>query len=204
MNRRRYLTTACFTAAALAGACLTLGCASHDDALSGDTAGPAPMDDTTTSDARANDAQPPERIRAWMDTLTVPHRYDPETGFIVAERVTDLPSVFVAGDDIRPALDAAFASGVTVIAVATADRCAPCQQYKLDALNDPRVIERLEGGDLIAVHIEVDRQPDLADELLGSRGIPMTYAIVDGKPAGVLRGQRPADDLLAFIGSATN
>lgn len=171
----------------VAAGLIAAGCASRD----------------TTEPTNEAAAEPPERIQAWMDTLTVPHHYDPETGFIVAEGVTALPAVFVTGDDIRSAIGHANTSGLTVIAVATADRCAPCQQYKLDALNDPRVIERLSRTDVIAVHIEVDRQPDLADELLGSRGIPMTYAIIGGEAAGILRGQRSAEELLAFIDSSS-
>ncbi|GAB4544903.1 MAG: hypothetical protein Tsb0013_02300 [Phycisphaerales bacterium] len=144
-------------------------------------------------------AQPPERIRAWMDTLTIPHHYDPETGFIVADEVTSLPGVFVTGDAIPGAVAEARAAGTRVIVVATADRCAPCQQYKLDALNNPRVVERLSEGDIVAVHLEVDRQPELAHALVGSLGIPMTYELGPGGPERTLRGQRSAADLLGFL-----
>jgi thioredoxin-related protein len=148
--------------------------------------------------ARA-ESQPPERIQAWMDTLTIPHHYDPETGFIVADEVTPLPRVYVTGDAIAPAIEEARARGQRVIVVATADRCAPCQQYKHDALNDQRVMERLAQGDIVALHIEVDRQPALGRELVGSLAIPMTYEITDAANVRTLRGQRSADDLLAFL-----
>lgn len=148
---------------------------------------------------------PPERIRSWMETLTVPHHYDPETGFIVADEVTDLPGVFVTGDGIARAVEEARAAGKRVIVVATADRCAPCQQYKLDALNNHSVVTRLERDDIVAVHLEVDRQPELARELVGSLGIPMTYELgpreTDG-PVRTLRGQRSAKDLMDFLNAA--
>ncbi|MEM1424539.1 MAG: thioredoxin family protein [Planctomycetota bacterium] len=148
----------------------------------------------------SSDAEPPERIRAWMDTLTISHHYDPETGFIVADEVTGLPDVFVTGDAIEAAVARARAAGKRVVIVATADRCAPCQQYKLDALNDREVIARLEQGDTVAAHLEVDRQPELARELVGSLGIPMTYELGTDGPVRTLRGQRPAADLLEFLG----
>ncbi len=156
--------------------------------------------------AGAADAQPPERIQAWMDTLTIPHHYDPETGFIVADEVTELPGVFVTGDDIAPAVKQARAAGKRVIVVATADRCAPCQQYKLDALNNHFVVNRLKQSDIVAVHLEVDRQPELARELVGSLGIPMTYELGSEEsegPVRTLRGQRSAKDLMDFLNNAS-
>ena len=46
-----------------------------------------------SSEEPQSSAQPPERIQAWMDRLTVEHEYDPETGFIVAREVITLPPV---------------------------------------------------------------------------------------------------------------
>lgn len=143
-------------------------------------------------------ATPPAAIAAWMDRLTVPHFYDPATGFIVAREPVSLPPILADA----PPLDAAIAQAGTerlVVVFVTADRCAPCQQYKLDALNDEAVIARLSEPRVLATHLEVDRAPELADAHLGSRGIPMTYALRDGAVVATLRGQRSADDLLAWI-----
>jgi len=147
--------------------------------------------------ARTTAAEPPPAIRAWMDRLTVDHAYDPETGFIVARETITLPPLLTQA----PPLDRAIAEAGprTVIAFATADRCAPCQQYKKDALNNPAVIERLTDPAFLPVHIEVDREPELAQTHLGTRAIPMTYAIRDGKPIATLRGQRSPEDLLAWL-----
>jgi hypothetical protein len=142
---------------------------------------------------------PPPEIQAWMDRLTVEHEYDPETGFIVAKRATPLPPVLSEGPALDEAVRRADQGDRVVIAFATADRCAPCQQYKKDALNDPRVVERLQDPRVIATHVEVDQRPDLADAYLGSRGIPMTYALRDGERVSSLRGQRSADELLAWM-----
>ncbi|MEO1128591.1 MAG: thioredoxin family protein [Planctomycetota bacterium] len=156
---------------------------------------------TTDPDSEATSMQqrqdPPPATQAWMDRLTVDHAYDPETGFIVARETVPLPAVIAEG----PSLDRAVedADGRIVIAFATADRCAPCQQYKLDALNNGLVIARLEDPTFVVTHVEVDRQGELAERYLGSRGIPMTYALRDGEQIAVLRGQRSADDLLAWL-----
>jgi len=144
-------------------------------------------------------SEPPAAIRSWMDRLTVDHEYDPETGFIVARETIGLPPIIAEA----PALDEAVArsarEGAIVIAFATADRCAPCQQYKKDAMNDPRVVAKLGDPRLIATHVEVDRQGEVATRYLGGRGIPMTYALRGGERIGVLRGQRSAEELLAWL-----
>jgi len=143
-------------------------------------------------------AAPPPEIRAWMDRLTVPHEYDPKTGFIVARETIKLPPLLANA----PRLDAAVASAGSdriVVAFATADRCAPCQQFKRDALNNASVIARLSEARFLPTHVEVDRSPELANDILGTRSIPMTYALRDGKVIATLRGQRSAADLLAWL-----
>lgn len=144
-------------------------------------------------------AEPPERIREWMDRLTVEHEYDPETGFIVAREVVGLPPVIASGPPVADAVARGRDEDRVVVVFATADRCAPCQQYKLSALNDARVIEQLGEPAFIATHVEVDREPEAADEFLGGRAIPMTYAFRDGARVATLRGQRSADELLAWL-----
>ena len=134
-----------------------------------------------------------------MDRLTVDHTYDPATGFIVAREVIGLPPILANAPGIGEALQLAAADGRVVVAFATADRCAPCQQYKKSAINDERVIAALSESSLLATHIEVDRQPDVARAYLGSLAIPMTYAIFNGERIATLRGQRSAEELLEWI-----
>lgn len=136
-----------------------------------------------------------------MDRLTVRHRYDPRTGFIVAEEVVELPAVLRDGPSLDRAVARSRETGLPVVAFATADRCAPCQQYKKDALNDPRVVERLASGRAVVTHVEVDRTPELAERYLGGPAIPMTYLLRDGAVQATLRGQRSADELLAWLES---
>ena len=133
-----------------------------------------------------------------MDRLTVEHEYDSDTGFIVARETIALPSLIADSPTLDVAIEEAGAERV-VIAFATADRCAPCQQYKQDALNDAAVIEKLSSGRFLPTHVEVDRSPELAETHLGSRAIPMTYALHDGGVVAQLRGQRSASDLLAWL-----
>lgn len=133
-----------------------------------------------------------------MDRLTVPHAYDPTTGFIVAREVTPLPPLLADA----PPLDASIAEAAasrTVIVFVTADRCAPCQQFKKDALNDAAVIARLSDARFLPTHLEVDRSPQLAETYLGTTSIPMTYALRGGTVVAQLRGQRSAADVLAWI-----
>ena len=167
----------------------------------------APNAMTNAEKPAHNDNQPPDHIRAWMQRLTVPHHYDPDTGFIVADRTVPLPPVLDSAPPLATAAKAAEERGITLIAFATADRCAPCQQYKLDAINDTRVISALRNatrqGRIVAAHVEVDREPDEAKRILGSHAIPMTYAISNGTVTATLRGQRPADELLDFINEHT-
>lgn len=134
-----------------------------------------------------------------MDRLTVEHEYDPATGFIIAREVIVLPAVLADGPALDEAVGASMASSRQLVVFATADRCAPCQQYKRDAMNDAGVITRLESPGLIATHVEVDRHPDAAREYLGGLAIPMTYLLRDGAVVATLRGQRSAEDLLAWM-----
>lgn len=134
-----------------------------------------------------------------MDRLTVEHEYDPRTGFIVAREVVGLPPVLAGGPALDDAVRASMASDRPLVVFATADRCAPCQQYKRDAMNDARVMVRLQKPSLLATHVEVDRNPDAAREHLGGLAIPMTYLLRDGAVVATLRGQRSAEDLLAWM-----
>lgn len=174
---------ACLALVPAVALALVVGCASPKQAALSATAEPA---------------APPPDVKAWMDRLTVPHQYDPSTGFIVAREVTPLPPLLASA----PALDAAIAEAGpmrTVIVFVTADRCAPCQQYKKDALNDSAVLARLSGAQFLPTHLEVDRSPALAERHLGTTSIPMTYALRDGKVIAKLRGQRSAADLAAWL-----
>ena len=148
-------------------------------------------------------SEPPPNIQAWMDRLTVDHAYDPETGFIVAREVIGLPPVIAGGPSIDDALGQTAESDHLLVVFATADRCAPCQQYKKSALNDPRVVEALSGPRFVVTHIEVDQEPEVAQAALGSLAIPMTYLFKDGERVAELRGQRSADELLAWLENAT-
>lgn len=173
----------CLVMAALAAPVLVSGCASPDGSASGaDTAR----------------AEPSVEIQAWMDRLTVEHEYDPKTGFIVAREAVSLPPLIADAPALDAAIEAAGDQRI-VIAFATADRCAPCQQYKKDALNDATVIARLSEQAFLPTHVEVDRSPELAEAYLGSRAIPMTYALRDGQVVAQLRGQRSAADLLSWL-----
>lgn len=153
---------------------------------------------TPQSTPEPQSAAIPPKTKAWMDRLTVRTEYDPKTGFIVAREVIPLPAALQDAPPLPEALDASRRSGKPVLVFATADRCGPCQQYKKDALNDPRVVAWIGEGRAHVAHVEVDRQTD-AVALLPSAAIPMTYWMVNGQVVGELRGQRSAEELLEFV-----
>lgn len=160
------------------------------------------MSDANAPSAESSNAPPP-RIQAWMDRLDVQHEYDPSTGFIVAREVITLPEVITSGPALAEAVKIGASQSRDLVVFATADRCAPCQQYKKSALNNPAVIQALGEPDLLVTHIEVDREAETADAVLGSRAIPMTYLIRNGETVATLPGQRSADELLAWLETAT-
>jgi len=174
------------------------GCSSRDTAEAR-LATQTDAEPATVRAASTDPAEPPAAIRAWMDRLTVAHHYDPATGFIVADEVIDLPAVLRRAPDARTLVDFGREQALPVVVFATANRCAPCQQYKRDALRDPEVIILLESGDLMATHLEVDQSPDMAREVLGSTSIPMTYLIRDGRVVDRLSGQRSAAELRDWL-----
>jgi thioredoxin-like negative regulator of GroEL len=116
----------------------------------------------------------------------------------VAREVVALPPLIADAPPLDAAIKQAGSDRVVVVFV-TADRCAPCQQYKRDALNDASVIARLSDARFLPTHLEVDRSAALADAYLGTRSIPMTYALRNGKVIAELRGQRSAADLVAWL-----
>ena len=161
------------------------------------------MDDSPAHEEPAGDGPSPA-IQAWMNTLTVEHEYDPDTGFILARELIGLPSIISDGPPVPEAIAQGDEQGRLVVVFATADRCAPCQQYKKSALNDARVVAVLSSPEILSTHLEVDQEPEVATAYLGGRGIPMTYAFRSGQQTGVLRGQRSAEELLAWLDAMGN
>ena len=195
-----------------AAATVLFGCASAPhahDASAATASGPNQTDQredpavTADKNARSDERRPSAAIAAWMARLTVAHEWDPQTGFIVARENITLPPVLAKGPRLDAAVAQAAEQGLPLIVFATADRCAPCQQYRKDAINDARVVALLESGRFIAAHVEVDREGESADRHLGSRGIPMTYRLEAGTITARLPGQRSADELLEWLGDGT-
>ena len=171
----------------------TFGCSRSQQA-------PAPAagaSGATASDSAVRAPSPAQQ--AFMDRLTVRHHFDPATGFIVADEVTPLPAVLRDAAPLEAAADAARREGRTLIAFTTADRCAPCQQFKKDALNDPRVVAFLSSGKVLAVHVEVDREGEAAKRVLQSTAIPASHALRPDGSVERLPGMRSADALLAWM-----
>jgi thioredoxin 1/putative thioredoxin len=78
-----------------------------------------------------------------------------------------------------------------------ADWCAPCRTLA------PRVeaVAREYAGRLKVVKINTDESPRIA-QAFRVQSIPMLVLIVDGRPAGVLRGAVPKEEIVALVEQA--
>ena len=63
------------------------------------------------------------------------------------------------------------------------------------------MLARLGEDRFLAPPVAVDTQTALADTYLGSRGIPMPYAIRNGERIATFPGQRSASDLVSWLDS---
>lgn len=112
-------------------------------------------------------------------------------------RTAPTPPVFKPGLTLAGAVDGARDSQRLVLAVATADWCAPCQGYKRGALVDPRVEEWIRTH-AEPVYINVDESPSDA-AALGVQSIPATFLIRDGEVIASASGPMSAGALLEWL-----
>jgi thiol-disulfide isomerase/thioredoxin len=112
-------------------------------------------------------------------------------------RTAPTPPAFDTGMTLTRAVEHAGSSDRLVLAVATADWCAPCQGYKRGALTDPRVEAWIESN-AVPVYINIDESPDDA-RLLGVQSIPATFLIRDGEVVARASGAMGAGALLDWL-----
>ncbi|MFG0274096.1 MAG: thioredoxin family protein [Phycisphaerales bacterium] len=115
-------------------------------------------------------------------------------------RTAPTPPAFDTGLTLASAVDTARSGDRYVLAVATADWCAPCQGYKRGALVDPRVEAWIEDH-AVPVYINIDESPGDA-RLLDVQGIPATYLIRDGQVVARASGAMGAGALLDWLDRA--
>ncbi len=109
------------------------------------------------------------------------------------------PEAFAGAPSLDEALSRAATRDRLVFAVATADWCPPCQQYKRNALADPRVAAWLEGN-AVPVLIDVTDGPNDASNRLGVRGIPASFVLdADGDVLAQWVGSLDAPDVLGRL-----
>ncbi len=110
------------------------------------------------------------------------------------------PGMFKAGLTVDAAQAQATESSKTVMVVATADWCPPCQVYKKNALVDPEVQAWVdENAEAVLLDVDVDPQ---AAERLGVRAIPTTILIRDGEVVDRFTGVVSAGELLGKLKAA--
>ena len=114
--------------------------------------------------------------------------------------VAEVPSYFDKELSLDDALAQAALEDKVVVAVTTADWCAPCQTYKRGTLVDSRVASWITTN-AVPVYIDADLQKD-AVQTLGVRGFPTTTILNEGRVIQQLEGNITADLLLSALSSA--
>ena len=107
------------------------------------------------------------------------------------------PESFESIASLDQAIADARAQDKVLIAVATAEWCAPCQAYKRNALADPDVQAWLDAN-AIAIMIDIDERPQDKAQL-EITSIPTTILIHDGAIVARLNGNRDATTLLEWL-----
>lgn len=114
-------------------------------------------------------------------------------------RPAPTPPVFRDGVSLMEAMDLSAAENKPVFAVVTADWCAPCQNYKRNALADETVQAWL-GERTIAVMLDADRLERSEAMLLNFGGtIPATIMLDEGRVVGAFEGSMGAGFLKNWL-----
>jgi thioredoxin 1 len=117
-------------------------------------------------------------------------------------RGTPLPEYFLKpARTLEQALDESRRTGRPVFALATADWCGPCQEFKAGGLRDERVA-RWVAEHAVPVHLDVtsDHSPGAEPAArLGVRSIPAIFLIRDGETVGSHSGALGGSDLLKWL-----
>lgn len=111
------------------------------------------------------------------------------------------PDYFDTQLSLEGAMQRAGDEGRVVLAVATADWCAPCSSYKQNALRDERIASWA-SDNAIPIMIDIDARPEEA-AALGVSSIPRTVVIRDGRAVAAVEGALPANMLLEFLQDAS-
>jgi len=108
-----------------------------------------------------------------------------------------VPPMFSEGLTLEQAIDRSAERDGVVLAVVTADWCAPCQSYKKKGLADERVTAWInEHGAPASIDFDADRE--LA-ERFGITSLPSTLFFHNGEYVGGVSGPMNGDNLLAFL-----
>lgn len=120
-------------------------------------------------------------------------------------RTAPTPPVFDQSLTLSAARQQSEDTGKPILALATADWCAPCQSLKRGALTDERVASAIRKR-TIPVYLDAtsSESPGAADAAsLGVTALPTMLIIRHGEIVAVQTGAQSADALLAWIEGAT-
>jgi thioredoxin-like negative regulator of GroEL len=116
------------------------------------------------------------------------------------------PPIFDRGLTLAQAIEESRRTGTPVVAFATADWCAPCQQMKKRTLRDPSVAGFLRAR-TIPVYVDIERD-ERAAALLQVTGIPATVILagdtIIARSIGALEPVNYRSFLEAAVGTASS
>lgn len=112
-------------------------------------------------------------------------------------RTAPTPDLFEPGLTLQAAFERSRATGKPVLALVTADWCAPCQALKRGALSDPEVAAYL-GERTVPVYLEESANPD-AVRALAPRSYPTTFVLRGNETLGVIEGGGPPGTYLHTV-----
>jgi len=155
----------------------------------------SPMQEDAFDTLQTQPGRLKQRLRAPLEMLAIVALLSGVYWWI--GRPAPMPVFFGQSFSLDDAMALAEKDDKVVFAYATADWCAPCQQFKRGALSDKRVIDWMQAN-AVPVYIDIDDNPDDAIRL-GVGPIPASFVIAERKIVDSTAGPRSADQFLAWL-----
>lgn len=106
--------------------------------------------------------------------------------------------------DYQTAYQRCLSSDKPMLVMVTATWCPPCQQMKNNTL--PQLVQRGSFKDVHFAMVDLDQQPEIAQALIGDRGVPQLVLFQKSNNEWVRRyisGMQTVEGVEAFIGKSS-